>query len=205
MRYKFECLVCKKMVDVYRSTKQSVPRFCSKGCFQKTSPQWLVRTEYSLLSEQEKAERLRLYFERNVIRKRGCWDWKGAKTSNGYVRMDYARKEPRISVHKYSWMIHNGDVPEGMLVLHRCDNRRCSNPDHLFLGTQADNMSDMKSKCRSASGERNVNAKFDKKKIKEIRKLLEMGVRVSRISKDFNVHITSIYRIKHGKTWKHVN
>ena len=77
----------------------------------------------------------------------GCWNWSGVLTKNGYGRTTH--KDRPISAHRLSYLIFNGEIPAGMCVLHRCDNRRCVNPDHLFLGTHRDNMVDMKSKGRS--------------------------------------------------------
>ena len=90
-------------------------------------------------------------FSRVTIQDDGCWIWRVAKRSVGVVKhgligvtaytVDY--------VHRVSWVIHNGTIPEGMFVLHKCDVGECVNPDHLFLGTQTDNMKDMQSKGRA--------------------------------------------------------
>lgn len=79
-----------------------------------------------------------------------CWLFSGSGTPNGYGRLRDERRGSTLA-HRFSWEIHFGPVPEGMNVLHRCDVRRCVRPDHLFLGTQADNMADMVAKGRSWS------------------------------------------------------
>ena len=80
----------------------------------------------------------------------GCWVWQGSAGKDGYGRMVYRLDGQRVirGAHRVSWEVANGPIPEGMHVLHRCDNPPCVNPAHLFLGTQADNMRDMTRKGR---------------------------------------------------------
>jgi hypothetical protein len=81
----------------------------------------------------------------------GCWLWNGRLTSNGYGRLnvldDNIHRE--IRAHRHTYALKNGPIPNGLLALHRCDIRRCCNPDHIFLGTYKDNSEDMKAKSRS--------------------------------------------------------
>ena len=76
-----------------------------------------------------------------------CWEWQGARATNGYGHFA-TRTGQFVSAHRLCWMLVFGEIPEGLLVLHTCDNRRCVNPKHLFLGTHSDNNLDMYRKGR---------------------------------------------------------
>lgn len=92
------------------------------------------------------------FFKYVVVNADGCWGWSGSRHPQGYGMISNRPKysSPRLA-HRVSWELHFGDVPSGMLVLHRCDNPVCTNPAHLFIGSQQDNMDDMASKGRKVS------------------------------------------------------
>lgn len=85
-----------------------------------------------------------------------CWEWQLTKDRVGYgrlmVRMGSRDKFRSMSAHRYAYEVFVGEIPEGMNVLHKCDNRACCNPSHLFIGTQQDNMRDMYAKGRGPKG-----------------------------------------------------
>jgi len=77
----------------------------------------------------------------------GCWLWLGSTNAKGYAHLKYNNRQQRAN--RFSWTAYNGEIPPGLHVLHRCDNRLCVNPDHLFLGTNQDNVDDRVNKGRS--------------------------------------------------------
>ena len=109
----------------------------------------------------------------NKVDKAGdCWLWQASKTHNGYGQF-FAGLECRA--HRVSWVLHNGPIPEGMLVLHTCDVRHCVNPSHLFLGNGRDNTRDMIKKGRMCVGSRHKRAKLTEKDVIHIREARERG------------------------------
>ena len=95
-------------------------------------------------------------FWAQVRKGRGCWTWVGNLAAKGYGKIRTAgRGSAWLYAHRASWQLHNGPIPNGLCVLHRCDNPPCVNPEHLWLGTWADNNRDMALKGRA----RNQNSK----------------------------------------------
>lgn len=80
----------------------------------------------------------------------GCWVWRRGAGSHGYGQFYFEPGKPRLA-HRVAWELENGPIPTGMQVLHKCDNKKCVRPDHLFIGTQLDNMRDMIAKGRRAT------------------------------------------------------
>lgn len=138
----------------------------------------------------------------------GCLEWQGA-TKNGYgvlcvgSRRDGDRRTQRA--HRIAWELAFGPIPEGMYVCHRCDNRRCCNPNHLFLGTHVENMADMVAKGRQRHvpqpGVLNGRAKLNPTLAAEIRDLSTRGEPVRDLAQRFGVGETAIKDVLRGKTW----
>jgi Mor family transcriptional regulator len=102
--------------------------------------------------------------------------------------------------------MHNGPVPKGLCVCHTCDNRKCVNPEHLFLGTLKDNNLDKTRKGRNVSlrGSGSGMSVLNEQQVGEIKKKLASGKGLSDLGREYNVTPQNIYHIRKGKTWKHV-
>lgn len=132
-----------------------------------------------------------------------CWEWRGRPNSAGYGRItDDSGK--LMFAHRMSYRLHRGVDPAGMYVCHRCDNPPCVNPDHLFLGTNRDNMADMVSKGRQMRGVRYGRARLTEADVREIRRLCGLGVVQRRIAEAFRIAPSVVTLIKQRKAWAHV-
>jgi hypothetical protein len=129
----------------------------------------------------------------------GCIIWLGAKAS-GYGQFFWRGKV--ISAHRAAWQAENqSEIAKGMMICHRCDNRACINPDHLFVGTAAQNSRDMVEKERQAKGESVGNAKLNRDSVLEIR---NASGTISGIARQFGISRRNVRFIRQRKTWRHV-
>jgi len=116
-----------------------------------------------------------------------CWIWEGKTYRNGYGC--YRQSKKGHLAHRVSYELNHGPIPEGMLVCHKCDNPGCVNPDHLFAGTQSDNIQDMLRKGREnpARGEKSGRSKLAQGDVDSIRKMARGGRRQKDIAELFSV------------------
>lgn len=142
-------------------------------------------------------ERLEYYSDRTGGAD-GCWPWTGA-ISSGYGSLKIDGVTHRA--HKVAWEQRNGPVPAGLLLRHRCDNPPCINPNHMQLGTDADNAADKVARQRSARGERNAKAALTAMAILEIRASSEPR---AVLAKRFDTTVYNISKILRGVTWRHL-
>lgn len=149
---------------------------------------------------------LNVRFWRRVEKTETCWLWRGATKPNGYGSIQSGgRGSASISTHRLSFEIHNGRVPKGKWVLHRCDVRNCVNPAHLFVGTAKDNTQDMIAKGRHARqaprGERHRKAILTADQVLAIR---ASSTRNIDIAAEYGVSPQNIYCIRSRRSWRHI-
>ena len=133
----------------------------------------------------------------------GCWEWMHATDQHGYgvIRVDGKNHRP----HRKLWEIEVGPIPEGKHLCHHCDNPRCSNPKHLFIGGQRENLRDASEKGRTARGSRHGHAKLFERDIPIIRLMAENGWSNAEMARHYRVSTETIWGIVHRETWTHID
>lgn len=136
-----------------------------------------------------------------------CWEWIGSRDVLGYGHPSFQGKQ--IGAHRASYLVHHGAIPNGLFVCHRCDNPSCVNPNHLFLGTQRENMIDCRDKKRlrgfvenPVRGEATKHNKLTEIQVREILTSAELGQTLAR---RFGVADATISRVRNRVNWKHVS
>lgn len=201
----YKCKGCGVDFCPSRAPRGGREDFCAEACYLAHRNRWFDET-----------------FKRSLVqrtdRSSGCWVWRGLPNKGGYVRTSL--RGVCMYVHRASWVFHNGPIPDGMLVCHKCDNPPCCNPEHLFLGTHKDNANDAAFKGRLMSGDKSWtrhnpeklrrgeahhNAKLNKDLVLEIRSLYSSGEHGKRaLARRFCLDKSTISSVVSGKTWRHV-
>jgi hypothetical protein len=136
-----------------------------------------------------------------------CWEWQGALDSYGYGTFNFQYEPKRrkgILSHRISYFLTHGNLPDHLLVCHHCDNTKCVNPQHLFLGTHNDNRHDSIKKNRHCRGEGQHAHKLTEKQVIQVRQFYQEGMTYAAIGEKFGMTKTGIWAVVSGKTWKHV-
>jgi hypothetical protein len=160
------------------------------------------------------------------LRPESCWPWPGKPNGQGYGRACHQRKV--AAAHRIAWIVAKGPLKQGECVLHKCDNRKCVNPAHLFIGDRGDNARDMAAKGRqflqqhphralrrhdhplnrnpelAARGERCARAVLTEVEVLEIRARRAAGEGLKELAKEFDTSRNNVHSIARGQTWAHV-
>lgn len=145
---------------------------------------------------------IELRLQRLVEMPNGCHEWPGKRNQHGYGRIRIDGSDHYV--HRVVWTRSNGQIPDGMMVRHTCDNPPCSNIAHLVLGTKAENSTDMVVRGRSVRGERAHRARLTSDQVREIRSRRDKGELLRVLAAEFGVSLTNIIHVAKRDTWRHV-
>ena len=131
-----------------------------------------------------------------------CWNWNAGVGSHGYGVFSVNRRS--ITAPRYMMTLLLDHIPDGEFVCHSCDNRKCVNPYHLFLGTNAENLKDMRNKKRHCYGVKHPGAKLSEEKVRLILGELDKSITQKVVAKKYGISAAVVARIGRGEVWKHV-
>lgn len=135
-------------------------------------------------------------------RANGCIEWTGTVLADGYGTTKVNHRP--VKAHRVAYALYKGAIPDGLFVCHTCDNRRCVNTDHLFLGTLKDNLMDASQKGRLVHGTKHPLAKLDVAAVRAIRKASANGETFASLGRKHGVTYAAIREAVARRTWKHV-
>lgn len=141
--------------------------------------------------------RIERFYSNISIATSGCWEWIGAIDKDGYAKVKWGEFH---HAHRFSYAHFKGAIPSGICVCHRCDNPKCVNPDHLWIGSPAQNAADRNSKKRQAR-ENRIRKSLSIETAGTVRELALGGAIPSELAAQFNISIAQVSLLKHGKTW----
>ena len=154
------------------------------------------------MNKIEKTLRDRFEEKYDINGNNGCWEWTASTSGGGYGKIGIKYKT--VDAHRVSYELNVGEIPEGKMICHTCDNKICVNPDHLFLGDYKTNYQDMVEKGIEPKGE-DFSKKLKNVDVMLIKLLLDVGERSHKeISELFDVSREMITNINNNKSWKHV-
>lgn len=189
------CIICGTIVRTFPSLARR-KKYCSVSC----------KNLGNALRARPEADR----FWEKVDTSGGedaCWLWTASLDGKGYGQFT-RRDRSQARSHRIAWEFTHGPLTSDQVLCHTCDNPRCCNPAHLFIGTQADNIADMHKKKRwsptPSPGSRNGNARYTEDQVREIRRLRAEGMSRAEIAARFGVTVGSIKNILSKARWKHV-
>lgn len=185
------CLHCGKMFRPV--AKQDIGKFCSVECHR------VHPTPRGSLAERFWAKVKKLPGD-------GCWEWQGAQAKpGGYgVIGGGPGRRNNLATHRVSWELHYGPIPDGLYVCHHCDNKPCVRPDHLFLGTNAENQQDAVRKGLLACGEKQHQAKLTDAQVLILRQKAREGVARSALAREYGVAKVTVDHIVTRRSWRHL-
>jgi hypothetical protein len=161
-----------------------------------------LREKLKAIKLQASLDTLARRFWVKVQKGDGCWMWTGSMGAQGY---GVIKRAGRFSgAHRISYELNVGEIPEGLIVRHRCDNPSCVRPDHLELGTRADNARDKMLRSRQARGSQHGWSKLNDEQVAEVRQLYQSGESCNGIAQRFDMSPEAIYNVVIGKSYAHL-
>lgn len=189
-RVELTCTVCGKQFTLKRSAYLTGRgEFCSRPCRSVNQATPMIDRFWAKVQKTD-----------------SCWLWTAAKNPKGYGVFCVDKKtNDNEQAHRVSYRLHYGEIPDNLRVLHHCDNPTCVRPDHLFLGTDGDNMRDKVAKDRQHKGEQTPNSKLTNAQVIEIRQRYATGnISQAQLAREYGITSSTMGSLINGETWRHL-